>query len=208
MSVTRKAQRDEQIRVIERRLAELRSQRTAVLLELADAPDSDSHHSAVEAYDRSIHQLEARLTNIADANTAAGRAAQAAARLKLREEGEAKVEQATDIIQGPMVEAAKAVDEAIASLRSAVDRYRAVTSEARALAYAGLRPLVDDTYWQRRDVLMNLREYHGTLNTVVDVLNTREGRELRLAEHARRVSDRVVPEIYRALHHSSKEATE
>ena len=190
----------EQMQVSERRLAELHKQRAGVLLELADDPSNEDIHNAIIEFDRNIKAVEDRIVRFGASLTEAGRRKAEAYAAKQRKDGETLASQAVELVRGARQQSAADIDAAVAALVEAAQRYIALGDEAQRMVCTGLRPIatVASTRWTQH-VPEFARAPHGTLTMLLDVLQSRDVRAMRMQDHAKKMADLLETGIAQTL---------
>lgn len=196
----------EQVRVSERRLAELQSQRAEVLLELADNPSDEDIHASLEAFDLNVKRVEDRIANLNASMTQVGRRDAAAFAKRRREEAEALTAKGIDVLCGARIEAAAAVDAAVASLVASIEEYEALGNEAAMLIGTGMRPLCDAVLWRRSHITVLAHASHGTLTALLQMLQSRDVRAMHMREHAQTSATRLEAAIARTKREAAAKA--
>lgn len=196
----------EQAQVLERKLADLQAQRSEVLLDLASDPANEAIHGSISEYDSLIARTRGRIDTLyAALSTASQRQAEAFA-LKLRKDAGTTNEQALQVKYVAQVEAAAEFHARLDSLLEAADRYHALGDEAQRLVYSGMRPISEGTTWRRGNLSDIARGRHSTLTMLLDVLRSREVREMDLKAYAERMAERLNIAIARTLQDIDTEA--
>ncbi len=188
-----------QIRQRQQLLEELRQQRNELLLELAANPANDDISDALDKQDAAIERIERSISRLEASRSEAGRRAAADAEAQRRKDAEANTKAAVQLLAKDYIEAAGGIDDAWRALRERIQKFNAVGTEIRALVHNGARRLADDRTWRARDPLGLVRQQHGTLATIIDLLDSREGRQFALHPHATTVAEHVSREVTRVL---------
>jgi hypothetical protein len=195
-----------QIQQAERRLAELQQQRAEVLLLLADAPGDEDIHASIAAHDQSIKRTEDRIVNLNASLSEAGRRDADAAVKRMLAEAEALNEKALNLTYTKRLDAASAVDAAVADLVAKIETYEALGREASSLIYTGMRPLCEGKHWRRGFLTELARAPHGTLTALLQMLQGRDVRAMRMREHAQACAERLTSAVERTRQEAAARA--